>query len=613
LIFLCPSLYNGDSPLLSASAFALGPAHPPGYPLYVMLGKAMTFFPVGSVTFKMNLLSALAGAAAAALVYTSVKVLTEDETASVFAALLSAFSPLAWAESTKAEVYTLNAALVMSVFYLGLRFLEDSSDRRPLLLASFVLGLGMGNHHTIGFIALPLALAAALRVRDARTVLLCSASLAAGMSVYVLSYIRSAKFLDGEALFAYSDSSTLKAFLITFFRQEYHSSLGVVASPSSDPLRFLRGTHNAARYLIYGNMGVLSLFALLSPAPARKRKAGSAYAFTALAAYFVLLPAMVYAFREPDPDNLFLLDPYLLPLLYIAAVLAGCGSSYILGTLGKWAPVARRPLALGLVLLPLVFILPGALKESDLSRYYLAEDYAENVLHSLPPESAFITASDASYFPLAYKGFVERSRADVLMLYGDEESVTTQIVPAWRQGLIFPDLPPMGHFEPVATDYLVDLKVYAFEPGLLSEEARRAFGSAPYIQSYLLLPRGAGVGSSGGEDDFLRAFDLFVYERSLGERASDRYSDEMKMSEFRTLAHFAYLSEKRGHRSRSMALYEDALRLITPKGVAHYMTYLKAENRLEEAEAFLEALEAHAAKYPEARRLNEAIKNRYLE
>jgi hypothetical protein len=578
-----------------------------------MLGKAMTFLPAGSVAFKMNVLSALAGAFAAALVYMSVKVLTEDEAASVFAALLSACAPLAWAESTKAEVYTLNAALVMSAFYLGLRFLEDSSDRRPLLVASFVLGLGMGNHHTVGFIALPLALAAALRVRDARTVLMCAASLAAGMSVYVLSYVRSAKFLDGEALFAYSDSSTLKAFLVTFFRQEYHSSLGVVASPSSDPLRFLRGTHNAARYLIFGNMGVLSLFALLSPALARKRKAGSAFAFTALASYFVLLPAMVYAFREPDPDKLFLLDPYLLPLLYIAAALAGCGSSFVLEALHRRAPVARRPLALGLVLLPLVFVLPGSLKESDLSRYFLAEDYADNVLDSLPPESAFITASDASYFPLAYKGFVERSRADVLMLYGDEESVTTQIAPAWRYGILFPDLPSRGHFEPLATDYLLALKVYAFEPGLLSEEARGAFGSAPYIQSYLLLPRESGAGRSGDEDDFLGAFALFVYERSLGERASDRYSHEMKMSEFRTLAHFAYLTEKRGHRRRAMVYYEDALRLITPKGVAHYMTYLKAENRREEAEAFLEALEAQAAEYPEARRLSEAIKARFLE
>lgn len=572
----------------------------------------MTFLPAGSVAFKMNVLSALAGAAAAALVYKSVKILVEDEAASIFAALLSACAPLAWAESTKAEVYTLNAALVMSVFYIGFKFLKDSSDRRPLFLASFILGVGMGNHHTIGFIALPLALAMALRVRDARTALLCMATFSAGMTVYVLSYIRSVRFQDGEALFAYSDSSTLKAFLITFFRQEYQSSLGVVAAPSQDPLRFLRGAYNAARYLIYGNMGILSLIALFSLPLFRKRKAGSAFAFSALASYFLLLSAMVYAFRKPDADNLFLLDPYLLPLLYITAVLVGCGSFFILETLSRWAPLARRPLTLGMVLLPLVFVLPGSLKESDLSRYYLAEDYAENVLGSLSPGSAFITVSDASYFPMAYKSFVERKREDVLMLYGDEEAVVTQVAPPWRHAIIFPDLPARGHFEPVATDYLLAHNVYAFDSGFLSEEAQTAFRAMPYIQSYVLLPRKTHVGHSEASDDFLRAFDLFVYERSLKDKSLDRYSDEMKMSEFRTLAHFAYLTEKRGDRQHAQAYYGDALRLITPKGVAHYMTYLKAANRLDEAEAFVDALEALAGKYPDARRLSEEIRSQFL-
>ncbi|NIT03911.1 hypothetical protein GTO10_03180, partial [Candidatus Saccharibacteria bacterium] len=54
------------------------------------------------------------------------------------------------------------------------------------------------------------------------------------------------------------------------------------------------------------------------------------------------------------------------------------------------------------------------LKDNDLRRYFLVEDYSENLLESLPPESVFLTGSDASYFPLAYKNYVERKRDDVL-------------------------------------------------------------------------------------------------------------------------------------------------------------------------------------------------------
>jgi len=612
LVFLCPTFYNGDSPLLATAAFALDPAHPPGYPLYVMLGKAMTFIPLGSVAFKLNLLSALAGAAASALVYKSAKLLTEDEAASIFAALLSAVMPLAWAESTKAEVYTLNSALVMAIFYLGLKFLKEDADRRLIFLAGFVLGLGMGNHHTIGFMAFPLGLAVLLGARDRKTILYCMAFFLLGLGVYFFSYVRSVKFLQGEALFAYSGSSTLENFWTTFSRSDYQSSVGIVAAPAGSPLSFLMGGYNVARYLIYGNMGIFALLAIFGMVPLWKQKRELMFVSAAFLSYAILLSAMVYTFRDPAADDLFLLNPYLLPALYISAVLAGCGAFYLLGVLSRKITSLRRPLALGLALLPLALVLPNSLAERNLSRYYLAEDYAENVLGSLPPESVYITVSDSSYFPLAYKSFVERNREDVLFLYSDEGEIITQVAPGWRYASLFPDLPAKGHFEPVGIQYLEGKALYAFEPGFLSEEAQTAFASANYIQSFMLTPRTDSASFSGGEADFVRAFDLFVFERSIGERASDRYSAEMNMSAFITLAHYAYLMSERGDAGLASTYYENAFKLITPKGLAHYMAHLEAEGREDEAAAFADAMEGLSAKYPDAREIGEGIRKRFL-
>jgi hypothetical protein len=612
LIYLCPTLFSGDSPLLTVSAFALGPAHPPGYPLYVMLGKALSFIPAGSVAFKLNLLSALSGAAASVLVFKSVKTLTEDDAAAVFAALLAAATPLAWAEATKAEVYTLNAALAMAIFYLGLRFLKDTPDRRLLFAMSFILGIGMGNHHTIGFMVFPLVLAALLRARDKRTLAYSVAFLCAGMSVYLLCHIRSLKFLADGALFAYSDASTFKDFLVTFLREEYHPSTGLVAAPVHDPLSFFRGIYNVARYFLYGNMGIFSVLAVLCIPLLWRRKAELSFIVVSFLSYAAVLSAMVYTFGEPKAYSLFLLDPYMLPALYITSAAAGCGLFFLIRPITRRAPDIQPLLALAVVLLPLVFILPEALRTNDLSRHYLTDDASDNLLESLPPRSIVIADSDSSYFPLAYKNFVEKKRDDVLLLYGDARGVMTQSAPMWSYKALFSDLPATGSFYPVTDDYLYGKQVFAFDVLRLSEDFISRFSIVPFINTYRLIPIEREIDRARAKDEFRQAFGMLVYERALRERASDVYSTELKMSMFVPLAHYAYLLREQGTAALSEKYYEDAIKLVTRKGVAHYMLYLKAGGRKDEAEAFIEALEPYARTYPNIRKLSEELKEEYL-
>ncbi|HKQ61790.1 MAG TPA: DUF2723 domain-containing protein, partial [Candidatus Polarisedimenticolaceae bacterium] len=63
-----PTVYFGDGGELIAAAHALGVAHPPGYPLYVVLGHAFLGLPWGEAAWRMNLLSALCGASACGVV-----------------------------------------------------------------------------------------------------------------------------------------------------------------------------------------------------------------------------------------------------------------------------------------------------------------------------------------------------------------------------------------------------------------------------------------------------------------------------------------------------------------------------------------------------------------
>src|SRR5437868_4409438 len=65
LIYLrtvAPTIAAWDAGDFATAAYTLGVAHPPGYPLYTLIGFLFTHLvPVGDVGFRMNLLSALCG------------------------------------------------------------------------------------------------------------------------------------------------------------------------------------------------------------------------------------------------------------------------------------------------------------------------------------------------------------------------------------------------------------------------------------------------------------------------------------------------------------------------------------------------------------------------
>ncbi|MFC1522358.1 protein O-mannosyl-transferase family [Elusimicrobiota bacterium] len=142
---LAPSLTVGDSGEFIASAKVLGVAHSPGYPLYLLLGKiALSIFP-GSLAFRMNIMSAMCGAAALTGLW-----LLWFQFGSRFAVcgivlLILLFNPLIGEISMSTEVFSM---LALSIVAALAAFLA----RKPVL-GAFLCGLSLGNHHTILFLA----------------------------------------------------------------------------------------------------------------------------------------------------------------------------------------------------------------------------------------------------------------------------------------------------------------------------------------------------------------------------------------------------------------------------------------------------------------------------
>ena len=69
---LCPTVYWEDAGELITVSHVLGIAHPPGHPLYTILGHLFSFIPWGTIAARVNFMSAFFGAIASALVYPTV-------------------------------------------------------------------------------------------------------------------------------------------------------------------------------------------------------------------------------------------------------------------------------------------------------------------------------------------------------------------------------------------------------------------------------------------------------------------------------------------------------------------------------------------------------------
>ncbi|HVM98305.1 MAG TPA: DUF2723 domain-containing protein, partial [Candidatus Acidoferrales bacterium] len=149
---MAPTVYGLDSAELTTGAYVLGIVHSPGAPLFLLLAHVFTWLPVGDVGYRVNLVSACSGAAAVALSALLLERLTGRVLVAVAGSWLLAFSYYYWVSALAAELY---APMALSIVVLLL--LADVWRRRrqpwQLWLFTFIFGLALGNHMSLGAMA----------------------------------------------------------------------------------------------------------------------------------------------------------------------------------------------------------------------------------------------------------------------------------------------------------------------------------------------------------------------------------------------------------------------------------------------------------------------------
>ncbi|MGQ9678865.1 MAG: protein O-mannosyl-transferase family [bacterium] len=166
LYSVAPTASFWDCAELIAVSYIAGIPHPPGTPLFMMLGRIFTLLPIGQeIAFRVNLIPVLFGAFSCGLLYLIVVRLlslhgAEEKNrrwylphiAGIFAALMCGFAYSYWDNCVEAEVYGPCVVIALSVLYMALVWREGrekgTGDNRQILAAIFLLFVATGIHFT---------------------------------------------------------------------------------------------------------------------------------------------------------------------------------------------------------------------------------------------------------------------------------------------------------------------------------------------------------------------------------------------------------------------------------------------------------------------------------
>ena len=156
-----------DAGEFQLAAAGWGILHPPGYPLYTVSGALwVRLLPLGSVPWRLNIFSAVLAATTLLLVWKTVQCWAANwglnalsaQGGALGAVLLLGSAPTFWAQATTANIRMPTLLFAAAGFYLLGRYqaalqAAQYKTKIPLLQLALVIGLGVGHHPSLVFVA----------------------------------------------------------------------------------------------------------------------------------------------------------------------------------------------------------------------------------------------------------------------------------------------------------------------------------------------------------------------------------------------------------------------------------------------------------------------------
>ena len=356
LVTLSPGVAGGDAGEMQFVPHVLGIAHWTGYPLYTMFGRLWELaIPLGSVAWRMNLLSAVASAAAVALACIAGRRLAGKWAGGLFAALALAVSPLFWNWAIVAGVRSVTVFFALLIITLAMEWASAEQEQRHsadriFWALAIAYGLSLAHHRTTIFFLPGLFIyviwtAPALVKRWRLWLPALAVAVLLPLLLYLYIPIRSAM----NPPYAITEAHSLRGFLELVFASSFAGGIAEPLTAADMPPRIL----DAIRQFVAEFTWPLTLLGLAGALVAITRRPKEA---TLLGIPFMLLAAFTINYSVGGSD---LNIVYLLPAYAIYTLWIGAGAQAMIDLLERprragrvLAPIAALLLAAYIILLP---------------------------------------------------------------------------------------------------------------------------------------------------------------------------------------------------------------------------------------------------------------------
>lgn len=416
---VCPTVYEDDSGELISAAYTLGIGHPPGYPLFCILGKIFTvIFPVANIAYRVNLCSVSLALFTILLLYFLLKHIlktifqnTEDTIIPVIsfaASLCFAFSNTFWSQTITSEVYTLNTLFVTAILYLSVKILKSyiansgpfagKSSYTHIYLLTFIFGLSLTNHHSMILFA-PLFLIVLYIQRFKKNLLKLGLLGILPLSVYL--YLSICSYANPPI--DWSNPETFSSLLTHVLRKQYGKIGEAIYTPDlwfSQIKSYITSLLSQITPVLFA----VSIIGLIYLYLKNKRLlTGTAVMFLLTGIFFVMALNFYPIPEDIDTVKVFFIPSYIIMVIWLAAGLL---------VLQQFLKRFFAHIYIFFIFLPIIPVF-AHIDENDISRHTFIYYYGSNVLATVRPNAMIVPISDSQAFSIAYLTCCEKIRADV--------------------------------------------------------------------------------------------------------------------------------------------------------------------------------------------------------
>lgn len=419
ILTLCPTVSTGDSGELVVAAYTLSVPHSPGYPLYCLIGKLFAFIPIGSIAFRLNLMSAFfAGLSAVMIYFIVIRLISQINPLATFidkflpaisSGLIYAYSNTFWSQAVIAEVYSL-WIFVLAASFLALIIWTEKKRDDLLYLFSLLYGISITCQQLSllfapGFLLLLLTYEPKIFLRF-KTLLIMFNFFIFGLCLYLYIPLRAMS----NPVINWNKIQDLNGLMNYLLRRQYGRPRENYSLQYALPF-FNFNFSNLKNFLghLKSEFSPVSsvLFFGFIPLILRARR----YLLVFLL-IFLMAGIRIWFITPWTEHHLYVGRVYLLSCYIIVAIFIGLGIFYLIGLARRTRKVFYFVLLLVLSALPIVPFVSNYIP-NDQSRNFVAYDFGKNILGTLEKDAILFGHGDNVLFVLAYLKFAEKMRPDV--------------------------------------------------------------------------------------------------------------------------------------------------------------------------------------------------------